>query len=99
MHTVIRTYSGKGASEVMDFIIENKREVKKVMQSMKGFISLSLVKTEDGGFTVTVAKTERMAEAITLAAREWVVANTKHIKAKAPKVVGGKVLLTIAAAA
>ncbi|MEI7495771.1 MAG: hypothetical protein WCK66_05850 [Betaproteobacteria bacterium] len=95
MHTVIRSYSGAGAGELIDLIIASKSDVKKMMHSVKGFVSYSVVKTEDGGFTVTVAKTDKAAEAITAAAREWVLSNAKHIKAKAPKINGGKVSLSI----
>ena len=56
MHTVIRTYSGKGAAETIDLIIANKRDIKKLMHSVKGFVDYSVVKTEDGGFSVTVSK-------------------------------------------
>ena len=97
MHTVIRTYTGKGAAETVDLIIANKREVRKIMHAVKGFVDYSLIKTEDGGFSVTVSKTEKASEAITAAAREWVLANAAHLKAKAPKVMGGKVSLNVAA--
>jgi hypothetical protein len=95
MHTTVRTYAGKGAVETIDLIIASKKDIKKLMHSIKGFVSYSIVKTEAGGFTVTVAKTEKAADAITAAAREWVVANAAHLKAKPPVVVGGKVSLSI----
>jgi len=98
MHTVIRTYSGKGAAETIDLIMANKKDIKKLMHSVKGFIDYSIVKTEDGGFSVTVARNEKASEAITAAAREWVLANAKHLKAKPPKVMGGKVGMNIGAA-
>jgi heme-degrading monooxygenase HmoA len=97
MHTVVRIYSGKGAAEAIDLIIANKKDVKKLMHSVKGFIDYSVVKTEDGGFSVTVSKTEKASEAITAAAREWVMANAKTLKAKPPKVMGGKVGLKVGA--
>ena len=97
MHTVVRTYSGKGAAETIDLIIANKKDVKKLMHSVKGFIDYSVVKTEDGGFSVTVSKTEKASEAITAAALEWVMAHAKTLKAKPPKVMGGKVGLNIGA--
>ena len=97
MHTVVRTYSGKGAAETIDLIIANKKDVKKLMHSVKGFIDYSVVKTEGGGFSVTVSKTEKASEAITAAAREWVMANAKTLKAKPPKVMGGKVGLKVGA--
>jgi hypothetical protein len=95
MHTVIRTYSGKGATETIDLIIADKKGVKKMMRSVKGFVDYSVIKTADGGFTVTVSKTEKASEAITAAAREWVVDNASHIEAAPPKVMGGKILLNV----
>ena len=68
MHTVVRIYSGKGAAETIDLIIANKKDVKKLMHSVKGFIDYTVVKTEGGGFSVTVSKTEKASEAITAAA-------------------------------
>lgn len=97
MHTVVRTYSGKGAAETIDLIIANKREIKKIMHSVKGFVDYSIVKTEDGGFSITVSKNEKASEAITAAAREWVAANASHLRAKPPKVIGGKVALNVGA--
>ncbi len=95
MHTVIRTYSGQGAAETIDLIIASKKDVKKLMRGVKGFISYGVIKTETGGFTVTVAKNEKASDAITAAAREWVTANAADLKAKPPKIVGGKVALYI----
>ena len=91
MHTVIRTYSGKGAVETIDLIIGSKKDIKKIMRGVKGFISYSVIKTETGGFSITVSKNEKASEAITAAAREWVVANASHFKAKPPKITGGTV--------
>ena len=93
MHTVIRTYSGAGAVETIDLIIASKKDIKKIMRAVKGFISYSVIKTETGGFSITVSKNEKASDAITTAAREWVVANAAHLKAKAPKITGGTVSL------
>lgn len=97
IHTVIRTYSGKGAAETIDLIIARKRDIRKLMHSVKGFVDYTVIKTEEGGFSVTVAKTEKASAAIAAAAREWVLANAAHLKARPPKVMGGKVSLSVAA--
>lgn len=89
MHAVVRTYSGKGAAETIDLNIASKKEVKKLMRSVKGFVDYSAVRTEDGGFTVTVSQNKKASEAITAATREWVPANASHLKAKPPEVMGG----------
>lgn len=95
MYTVVRTYSGKGAVETIELIIDHKRDIKKIMRSVKGFINYTIVKTETGGFTVTLSKNEKSADAITKAAREWVEENAAHLDAKPPLVMGGKVAINI----
>ena len=69
MHTVVRIYSGKGAAETIDLIIANKKDVKKLMHSVKGFIDYSVVKTEDGGFQL-VAGGHKTLEAWALATKD-----------------------------
>jgi|GEM_PF-3099148 len=40
MHTVIRTYSGKGAVETIDLIIASKKDIKKNYARCKGLYQL-----------------------------------------------------------
>jgi hypothetical protein len=54
MHAATRTYSGKGAVELIDFIEKNKAEVERLIRSIDGFASFTLVRTGSGGFTVSV---------------------------------------------
>jgi len=97
MHTVVRIYSGKGAAETVDAIISSKRSVKALMHSVKGFVDYSIIKTEDGGFSITVCKTEKASEAITALAREWVMAHAAQFRSKPPRIMGGKVGLSVTA--
>jgi hypothetical protein len=97
MHTVVRTYSGKGAAETIDLVIASKKNIRKLMRSVKGFVEYSAIRTEDGGFTITVSKNSKASDAITAIAREWVLAHAAHLKAKPPTVMGGKVELSIGA--
>ena len=97
MHTVVRTYSGKGAAETIDLVIASKKDIKKLMRSVKGFVEYSAVKTDDGGFTITVSKNKKASEAITAIAREWVLAHAADLKAKPPVIMEGKVELSFEA--
>jgi hypothetical protein len=97
MHTVVRTYSSKGAAETIDLMIKSKKDIKKLMRSIRGFVEYYAVRTEDGGFTITISKNKKASEAITAAAKEWVLANAADLKAKPPEVMGGKVGLNIGA--
>jgi hypothetical protein len=58
MHTVVRSYFGKGAKELFDLLEKNQVDVEKTMRSVKGLVSYTLVRSEDGGFSVTVATTK-----------------------------------------
>ena len=56
MHTVVRTYSGKGAKELFDVLEKHKADVEKVMRSVKGFVGYTLARSAAGGFSVTVCQ-------------------------------------------
>ena len=62
MHAVVRTYSGKGAKELFDFLEKNKAEVEKLSGPIKGLVSYSRVRTADGGFSVTVHQDKASAD-------------------------------------
>jgi hypothetical protein len=95
MHAVIRSYSGKGAKELFDVLEKNKSEIRKVIRSIKGFVSYSLVRTEDGGFSVSVYRTKARAEESVQAAKDWVKQNAANVGAKPPKVTEGSIILQL----
>ncbi len=51
MHAVVRTYSGKGAKELFDFLEKNKSDIEKLLRSVKGFVGYTLVRTGDVKWT------------------------------------------------
>jgi len=51
MHTVVRSFSGKGAKELFDLLEKNKADVEKTLRSVKGLVSYTLVRSTDGGFS------------------------------------------------
>lgn len=95
MHAVIRSYSGAGAKELFDVLEKNKPAIRKVIRSIPGFVSYSLVRTEDGGFSVSVYRTKARAEESVQAAKDWVKQNAASTGAKAPKVTEGSVILQL----
>ena len=54
MHAVVRTYSGQGAKELLDVLEKNKADIERLIRGINGFISFSLARTHDGGFTGSV---------------------------------------------
>jgi hypothetical protein len=93
MHAVIRTYSGKGATELFDLLEKRKAEVEPLIRSVKGFVSYSLVRTTGGGVSVTVCKDKAGTEESIQKARDWIKQNASKTGASPPAVSEGSVLV------
>jgi hypothetical protein len=93
MHAVIRTYSGKGAKELFDVLEKRKTEVEGLIRPVKGFVSYTLARSGDGGFSVTVCQDKAGTDESVQAAREWIAKNAAKIGAAAPKVSEGTVII------
>ena len=72
MHAVIRTYSGQGAKELFDLLEKRKSDVESLIRSVKGFVSYSLVRTGDGGISVTVCQDKAGADDSVQKAKDWI---------------------------
>jgi len=95
MHAVIRNYSGKGAKELFDVLEKNKAEVERLIRGIKGFVSYSMVRTGDGGFSVSVCQDKAGTEESIRVAREWIAKNAGTTGAAAPHVSEGTVILQL----
>jgi len=93
MHAVIRNYSGKGAKELFDVIEKNKAEVEKLIRAVKGFVSYSVARTADGGFSVTVCQDKAGTDESVRVARDWIANNAGDTGAAAPSISEGTVFL------
>jgi restriction endonuclease Mrr len=93
MHAVIRTYSGQGAKELFDLLEERRSDVESLIRTVKGFVSYSLIRTGDGGITITVCQDKAGTDDSVQKAKEWVGQNASNIGASAPKVSDGPVIL------
>jgi hypothetical protein len=95
MHAVVRTYSGKGAKELFDVLEKRKADVEKLIRSVKGFVSYSLVRTADGGFSVSVYQDKAGADESVRVARDWVGKNAGNTGAAAPTISEGTAILQL----
>ncbi len=93
MHAVIRTYSGEGAKELFDLLEKRKPDVESLIRSVRGFVSYALVRTGDGGISVTVCQDKADADESVQKAKEWIETNASDIGASAPKVSEGPIIL------
>jgi hypothetical protein len=92
MLTVVRKYSGSGARELFDILEKRKTEVESLMGSVEGFVSYTLARTGDGGFSVTVCKDKRGIDESVQKAREFIAKEAAHTGAGAPQILEGMVI-------
>ena len=75
MHAVVRSYSGAGAKELFDLLVQRKDDVETVIRGVTGFVAYTLVQTPDGGISVTVCQDKAGTDESLQRAREWIQAN------------------------
>jgi hypothetical protein len=93
MQAVVRAYSGKGAKELFDVLEKQKADVEKLMRSVKGFVSYTLARSGDGGFSVTVCQDQAGIDESVQMARDWIAKNAGSTGVGAPKVSAGSVMV------
>jgi len=95
MYAVVRTYSGAGASRLFDVLEQRKSDVEAVIREVPGLTSYTLLRSGDGGVSVTVCEDQAGAEQSMKVAREWIQKNAPDTGASAPAVTQGTVLVQI----
>lgn len=75
MHVVVRRYSGQGASDVFDLVAQREDAVKELISGVPGFVNYFAVRTDDGGFTVTVCQDKTGTDESSKRAAEFVKEN------------------------
>jgi hypothetical protein len=93
MHAVARTYSGKGAKELFDLLETSKADVEKALRAVQGFVSYTLLRTGDGGMSVTVAANKAGTDESLKTAQEWIAKNAASSNVGAPVVSEGTVII------
>ena len=91
MHGVMRSYSGEGAVELFDRIVAARDEVEKLLRGVQGFQSYTVIRTPDGGTTITVCNDKAGTDESVQVAGNWVAENASDTGAAAPTVSDGPV--------
>jgi restriction endonuclease Mrr len=95
MHAVVRIYSGSGAKELFDMLEERKGEVESIISAVTGFVNYTLIRTDDGGVTVTVCQDKAGTDESLQVARDWIQENASGLGTSAPAVSEGSVVLQL----
>jgi hypothetical protein len=69
--------------------------VERLIRAVKGFVSYSLVRTGDGGFSVSVYQNKSGVDESMRVARDWIAKNAGNTGVAAPTVSEGTVILQL----
>jgi len=89
MHAVVRHYSGAGAKELFDVLEARKADVESAIRAVTGLVSYALIRTGDGGVSVTICEDKSGTDQSLQVAREWIQANAPDTGAAPPAVLEG----------
>ena len=95
MHAVVRSYSGTGAKELFDLLEERKGEVESLIRAVTGFVAYSLIRTGEGGISVTVCQDKAGTDESLQVARNWIQENAADLDTSAPSVSEGSVIVQL----
>ena len=95
MYAVVRNYSGAGAKKLFDLLEQRKADVEAVIKKVPGLMSYTLLRSGDGGVSVTVCKDKAGADESLKVARDWIQKNASNTGASPPTVMEGSVILQI----
>ena len=89
-YAVVRNY--KGASRLIDELQQRSDEVEGLIRAIPGFIHYVLVRSDDGGFSVSVYEDREGAEESVRQARDYVQKNLSDVGV-APEVLQGDAII------
>jgi len=95
MHAVTRTYTGPGAKQLFDILDQRKTDVEAELRKVKGFVGYLLMRTNDGGVSVTVCQDKAGTDESVNRARDWVQKNASQANAAPPTISEGSVILLL----
>ena len=93
MYAVVRSYSGSGTKELFDLLEQRLAEVERLIRAVQGFVAYSLIRTDDGGVTVTVCQDKAGTDESLQVARNWIQQNASDLNTSPPAVSEGSVVL------
>jgi hypothetical protein len=93
MYAVVRTYSGQGANALFELLEQRKADVESLIRGVSGFQSYTLIRTDDGGVTVTVCQYKAGTDESLQVARDWIQQNASDLGVNPPSISEGSAVL------
>jgi heme-degrading monooxygenase HmoA len=90
-YAVVRHY--KGSQDLIDELGRRREDVETLISGIDGFISYALVRTDNGGYSVSIYETSEGAEESTRRAREYIQQNLRDMNVAPPEILGGETVI------
>lgn len=91
MHAMVRAYSGQGAEELYDLLIEKKAEVEDKMRGVSGLVSYDLARTDDGCMALILCRDKLGCDQSMSIAKHWLADHAAHLGLAPPRIAEGPV--------
>ena len=95
MHTVVRHY--KGSSKLMDELATREDEIRELITTVDGFIAYYLIRTDDGGASISVFRDGAGTAESTKRAAAYIKENLDGIAAGPPEIIEGESFINFSA--
>lgn len=95
MHAIIRSYSGSGARDLFGLLEDRKAELESLIRAVPGFVAYTLIRTDDGGASVTVCQDKAGTDESLRVARNWIAENAPDLNVDPPSVSEGPTVLQL----
>jgi hypothetical protein len=93
MHAVVRAYTGPNAAQFIDALEQHKEEIERLISAIDGFVSYTLVRTGEGGASISVYRTKNGAAESSRQAARFVETTLSAEDRVTPSVSAGDVVL------
>ena len=95
MYAIVRNYAGVGAKQLFDVLERQVADVEATLRKVPGLVTYTLVRSGDGGMSITVCKDKAGADESVKVAREWIKKNAANVPAYPPAIMEGSVIVQI----
>ena len=94
MHVVVRHY--KGSSKLIDELVQRRGDVEELIRGVPGFVAYYLVKTADGGASISVFADKAGTQESNVRAATYLKENLAGVAAGPPEVIEGEAVIQFA---
>jgi heme-degrading monooxygenase HmoA len=91
MHVVVRHY--KGSAKLIDELVDRRNDVEALIRGVDGFAAYYLVRTADGGASVSVFEDEAGTTESNKRAAAYIKENLEGVAAGPPEIIEGKTVI------